>query len=50
MKVHLLKMAAAIPEDALNQNTETKDLCRQCHLRMWGLEGASQPKHQKKGH
>jgi len=50
MKVHLLKMAAAIPEDALNQNTETKDMCRQCHLRMWGLEGVSQQKHKKKGH
>jgi Doubled CXXCH motif (Paired_CXXCH_1) len=40
-QLHLLKAAAEIPEDALNHDTETKDMCRQCHLRMWGLEGAS---------
>ena len=48
-QVHLLKAGAEIPEDALNQNTETKDMCRKCHLLMWGLEGASlQKKHKKK--
>lgn len=38
---HLLKVGAEIPEDAMNQNTETKDMCRKCHLLMWGLEGSS---------
>ena len=46
-KLHHLKMASEIPEDALNQNPETKDMCRQCHLRMWGLEGASDKKKKK---
>ncbi len=45
---HLLKAAAEIPEDALNHDTETKDMCRQCHLRMWGLEGATLKKKNKK--
>ncbi len=45
---HLLKMAAEIPEDALNQNTETKDMCRECHLKLWGLEGAPAGKKHKK--
>lgn len=36
---NLLKMGSEIPEDALNRNTETKDICHQCHLRLWGLEG-----------
>ena len=40
-QLHLLKAAAEIPEDALNHDTETKDMCRQCHLLMWGLEGTS---------
>ncbi|HLZ42760.1 MAG TPA: cytochrome c3 family protein [Candidatus Sulfotelmatobacter sp.] len=39
VQVHLLKMGAAIPEDALNQVTETNDICRKCHLRLWGLDG-----------
>src|SRR5579863_660231 len=47
-QAHLLKAAAEIPEDAMNQNIETKDMCRQCHLRMWGLEGASLKKKHKK--
>jgi predicted CXXCH cytochrome family protein len=45
---HLLKAAAEIPEDAINQNTMTKDMCRKCHLRMWGLEGATLKKKNKK--
>ena len=48
-KTHYLKMAAEIPEDALNQNTETKDMCSKCHLRLWGLDGAGgNKKHKKK--
>lgn len=37
-QAHLLRMGAEIPEDALNQNTETNDMCRKCHMRMWGLD------------
>ena len=37
-KLHYLKMGSEIPEDALNQNTETKDMCRKCHLALWGLD------------
>lgn len=47
-QLHLLKMGAEIPEDALNQNTETKDMCRKCHLRLWGLEGATSPNKRNK--
>ena len=47
-QLHLLKMGAEIPEDALNQNTETKDMCRKCHLRLWGLDGAVSGKKSKK--
>jgi predicted CXXCH cytochrome family protein len=47
-KLHLLKMGSEIPEDALNQNTETKDMCRKCHLLLWGLEGAGSAKKSKK--
>lgn len=43
-KLHLLKMGAEIPEDALNQNTETRDLCEKCHMKLWGVEAG------KKGH
>ncbi len=46
MQAHLLKMGAEIPEDALNQNTETKDMCRKCHMRMWRVDG--DPKRDKK--
>ncbi|MGA7770224.1 MAG: cytochrome c3 family protein [Candidatus Sulfotelmatobacter sp.] len=47
-QLHLLKMGAAIPEDALNQNTETNDMCRKCHLLLWGLDGASNHKKNKR--
>lgn len=47
-KLHLLKMGSEIPSDALNQNTETKDMCEKCHLRLWGLEGSTQGKHHKR--
>jgi predicted CXXCH cytochrome family protein len=40
-QLHLLKMGAAIPEDALNQVTETNDICRKCHMRLWGLDSYS---------
>ncbi|HEV2395344.1 MAG TPA: cytochrome c3 family protein [Candidatus Sulfotelmatobacter sp.] len=47
-KPHLLKMGAQIPGDALNQNTETRDLCEACHLRLWGLpDGKARRKHNK---
>ncbi len=46
-KLHLLKMGSEIPEDALNQNTETKDMCSKCHLIMWGLDGAVSGKRHK---
>ena len=46
-KLHLLKMASEIPEDALNQNTETNDMCRKCHMRLWGLDGSSGNKKNK---
>ena len=39
-KLHQLKMGAEIPEDALNQNTETRDMCEKCHMKLWGMEGA----------
>jgi predicted CXXCH cytochrome family protein len=37
----LLKAGAEIPEDALNQNTETNDMCRKCHMHMWGIDQSS---------
>jgi hypothetical protein len=43
-KLQLLKMGSEIPEDALNQNTETYDMCRKCHLILWGLDGATSAK------
>jgi predicted CXXCH cytochrome family protein len=43
-KLHYLKMGSEIPEDALNQNTETNDMCHKCHLRMWGLDKPPQKK------
>jgi predicted CXXCH cytochrome family protein len=45
-KLHQLKMGAEIPEDALNQNTETRDMCEKCHMKLWGIEGAGT--HRKK--
>lgn len=38
MQPHLLRMGAEIPEDAMNQNVETNDMCRKCHMRIWGLD------------
>ena len=49
-QLHLLKAAAEIPEDALNRNAETKDMCHQCHLRMWGLDDSGLKKKHKKAH
>ena len=46
-KLHLLKMGSEIPEDARNQNTETNDMCRKCHLILWGLDGATSAKKHK---
>jgi predicted CXXCH cytochrome family protein len=46
-KLHQLKMGAGIPEDALNQNTETRDMCEKCHMKLWGMDGAAS-KRQKK--
>lgn len=47
-KEHYLRMAAEIPEDALNHNTETDDMCRKCHMILWGLDGKAGKKHKKK--
>ncbi|HYM77695.1 MAG TPA: cytochrome c3 family protein [Candidatus Dormibacteraeota bacterium] len=47
-KLHYLKMGSEIPEDALNQNTETKSMCEQCHMRLWGLDGEAAGKGKKK--
>jgi hypothetical protein len=41
-------MGSQIPEDALNQTTETNDMCRKCHMLLWGLDGASGKKKTKK--
>ncbi|MGO8795167.1 MAG: cytochrome c3 family protein [Candidatus Sulfotelmatobacter sp.] len=38
-KVHLSRMGGEIPEDAINQNTETYDLCTKCHRLLWGISG-----------
>jgi hypothetical protein len=32
-------MGAEIPGDALNQNTEIRDMCEECHMKLWGVEG-----------
>lgn len=42
--LHYLKMGSEVPEDALNRNSETKDMCHMCHLRLWGLEGSAKGK------
>lgn len=47
-KLHQLKMGAEIPEDALNQNTETRDMCEKCHAKLWGMEGAGKDHKKKK--
>ncbi|MGA8866546.1 MAG: cytochrome c3 family protein [Candidatus Sulfotelmatobacter sp.] len=40
-KIHLLRMGGEIPEDAINQNTETADMCTRCHRALWGLDGGA---------
>ena len=45
-KLHQLKMGSEIPEDALNQNTETRDMCEKCHMKLWGVES---PGERRKG-
>ena len=47
-KLHQLRMGSEIPEDALNQNTETKDMCEMCHMKLWGIEGAEKAKSKNK--
>jgi predicted CXXCH cytochrome family protein len=47
-KLHQLRMGAEIPEDALNQNTETKDMCEKCHMKLWGMEKGAGKKGKKK--
>jgi predicted CXXCH cytochrome family protein len=47
-KLHQLKMGTEIPEDALNQNTETKDMCEKCHMKLWGMDGPGAGKKGKK--
>lgn len=46
-KLHQLKMGAEIPDDALNQNTETRDLCEKCHMKLWGVDNAKTRKKKK---
>ena len=46
-KLHQLKMGAEIPEDALNRNTETRDMCVKCHMKLWGIEDAGKKRHKK---
>lgn len=47
-KEHLLKMGGQIPEDALNETTETKDMCSKCHQLLWGLGPATSAKKKNK--
>jgi hypothetical protein len=46
--LHYLKMGSGVPEDALNRNTQTQDMCHKCHLRLWGLDGGAGKKGKKK--
>jgi predicted CXXCH cytochrome family protein len=46
-KLHHLKMGSAIPEDALNQVTETDDMCHKCHMQLWGMDNTSGRKKKK---
>jgi len=46
-KLHQLKMGAEIPEDALNQNTEIRDMCEKCHMKLWGIEAAATKRRKK---
>jgi hypothetical protein len=41
-------MGDEIPEDALNQNTETKDMCEKCHMKLWGMDRTSGRKKKSK--
>jgi hypothetical protein len=47
-KLHQLRMGTEIPEDALNQNTETKDMCEKCHMKLWGMDGPEKAKNKHK--
>ena len=47
-KLHQLKMGSEIPEDALNQNTETRDMCEKCHLKLWGVDSSRGERKKKK--
>jgi predicted CXXCH cytochrome family protein len=50
-KLHQLKMGAEIPEDALNHNIETQDMCEKCHMKLWGIQRAgNKARKQKKDH
>ncbi len=46
--LHYLKMGSQVPEDALNRNSETKDMCHVCHFRLWGLETGAKSKKKKR--
>ncbi|MBZ5682125.1 MAG: cytochrome c3 family protein [Acidobacteriia bacterium] len=48
-KKHLLKMAGQIPEDALNEVTETRDMCSKCHQVLWGVDPATSARKKHKG-
>jgi len=48
-KPHLLRMGSQVPEDALNQNVETKDMCSKCHEVMWGIDGGAGKRNKRKG-
>ena len=47
-KLHQLRMGSEIPEDALNQNTETRDMCEKCHMKLWGVDGLAKGRHKRK--
>ena len=47
-KLHPLQMGAEIPEHALNQNTETRDMCEKCHMKLWGMERAGKGRHKER--
>lgn len=48
-KLHQLKMGSEIPEDALNQNTETRDMCEKCHMKLWRMEPTGKVHKKRKG-
>jgi len=41
-------MGSEIQEDALNQNTETRDMCEKCHMKLWGVDGLAKGRHKRK--